>query len=282
LAVRNTGPSSVRAVRELPLAAEEFGYDAVWFTDHVVGVRMMTRFGLYGNEWLEMLTCMSYAAANTSRIRIGSGIMVVGYRDPVQAAKILTTIDCLSAGRLNVGVGVGGYRDEFEALGRGDRFSQRGELTNAALALILRCWEGGEFSWPEEHFRFERPITFAPVPVQQPRPPIYVAGHSAPALRRAARFADVWHPAGAGKASRAVPFNIMVGPEDVAELGAQLDDMAGRHLPRSIRLTMPPEADFEGELQAYAEAGCEEAVVDFTTESFDVLLERAESLAPND
>lgn len=266
LSVRNTGPSAIEAIRRLPCVAQEWGYTSVWFTDHVVGVGSFAPF--YRPEWAEALACLAYAAATTSTVRLGVSVLVAPYRDPVYAAKAIATIDQLSGGRLDVGVGTGWARSEFHALGRGHLYPERGPATDEALEVMLRCWPGGELGFEGRWTSFRR-IEFAPVPAQRPHPPLWVGGNGPAALRRAARFADVWHP-------------FQLPPDELGRLGARLDVLAGRPVPRSVRLGFAPgtaPAEAAELLQGYQEAGCVEAVVEVLTDDFDAQHAFAEGLA---
>lgn len=253
LVVPNRGIGAIDNVRRLPRVAEEAGYDSVWLTDHVVGVRSFEP--VYGAEWLEALTTLAYVARGTSTVRLGIGVLVAPYRDPVMAAKILSTLDGLSDGRLDVGVGAGWSRSEFHGLGRGEVYEQRGKVTDETLEVILRCWQGGELAWDGDVSRFRR-IEFAPVPVQAPRPPIWIGGHTKPALRRAARFADVWHPSN-------------VPPDEIAARSAELAEIRGARIPCAVRLRVAPGADL-GEIAdhvaAYEAVGCDGAVIEVDTD----------------
>jgi probable F420-dependent oxidoreductase len=266
LVIPNTGVDAVDAVRRLPAEAERLGYDDVWVTDHVVGVRSLAP--THGPVWAEALTCLAYMAATTSRVRLGVGVLVVPYRQPVLAAKILATIDHLSGGRLDVGIAAGWARSEFHALGQGEHFESRGRVTDQRVELMLRCWEGGEFGWDSDVAEFRR-MEFAPTPLQSPHPPLWSGGHNPTALRRAARFADVWHPSG-------------VDPAELEQLGRRLDDLAGRPVARSIRLRIPPGevGDLPDLLDSYAQAGCIAAAVEFTeVDTWDGVRRAAEGLA---
>jgi probable F420-dependent oxidoreductase len=265
LVLPNTGPAAVDAVRRLPASAERWGYDSVWFTDHVVGVDEYT---VYGPEWAEITVCLTWAAATTTRIRLGSGVLVLAYRHPVHAAKTLATIDALSAGRLDVGVGVGWARTEFDALGVGHVFGSRGAWTDDALALLRRCWQGGELSWDGPSAQVP-PVIFEPRPVQPGGPPLWIGGQSPAAMRRAARSADVWHP-----------FDL--SPAELTERGTRVDELAGRQVPRSIRRRYAGSVPVElivRDLRAYADDGCVEAVVDLVAATVPELEERAQELA---
>jgi probable F420-dependent oxidoreductase len=252
LAVPNSGPHAYENVRTLPSFYEELGYHSAWFVDHVVGVRSFEP--VYPMAWVEALTSLSYAAACTERIRLGVGVLVAPYRDPVMAAKTLVTLDGLSQGRLDIGIGAGWARSEFHALGAGERFETRSRYTDEAIEVIARCFEGGEFGWDGEWVKFRR-MTAEPRPVQQPHPPFWIGGMAGPALRRAIRWADAWHPT-------------RLSPEDVAKTGAELDRRAGRSIPRTVRIRVPLDRDLDElveELQRYEAAGCVEVVIEIYT-----------------
>ena len=252
LVIQNNGSPAVEAVRRLPPLAEEFGYDSLWVTDHVVGVRSFQP--VYGRTWMEPLTSLSHIAAATSRIRLGIGVLVVPYRDPVYTAKVIATLDQLSEGRVDVGVGTGWSRSEFHALGRGDLFEQRGAVTDEYLDVMLRCWEGGEFGFEGRFVQFRR-IQFDPVPVQQPHPPLWIGGRSISGspMRRAAKYADAWHPTG-------------ISAADFREGAARLDDMQGRKIRKTLRTSAMPGTSVDEllkQLAPYRDAGCDEVAIDF-------------------
>jgi probable F420-dependent oxidoreductase len=261
----NVGVDCIRNVREVPVAAEELGLDSVWFTDHVIGLKAYAP--VYRGEWAEALTSLTWAAATTQRIRIGLGVLVLPLRDPVYVAKVLATADQLSDGRLVVGVGTGWAYREYEALGRGPLFERRGAVTDEALEVIRRCWEGGTFGYQGEWTSFKE-IEFAPVPAQRPGPPIWVGGQSGPALRRAARFGDAWHPYG-------------LTPEQFREMGEQLDERAGRPVQRTLRLNYRPEqkADALRDVDGFLAAGCTDVVVEPKVETTAELMAELEDLA---
>lgn len=266
LVVSNHGLNALDNVRYWPARAEALGYRSIWFTDHVVGLKQYAP--RFRTEWMESLTSLSYAAACTTSIGLGVGVLVVPYRGPVHAAKILATIDLLSQGRLKVGVGVGWSRAEFKALGVHDRFDHRGRYANEALDVMRRCWAGGEFGYEGEWTRF-REVDFLPVPVQRPHPEIWVGGSSAPALRRAAEFATVWHP-------------MDLTPAELAAKGDALDEMAGRRVTRSTRLLVPASTDARAladRVASYSEAGCGDVMVDLDTQDAAEFAAAAEAFA---
>jgi probable F420-dependent oxidoreductase len=249
IVVPNTEPGAEKAVRTFPGLAEQLGYRSLWVTDHVVGVRGMAP--THGPFWLDAVTTLAHVAATTTVARLGIGVLVVPYRNPVLAAKMLTTIDLLSEGRLDLGIGTGWSRTEYRALGAIDQFESRGRATDEALEVMRACWRGGEVEHDGEFFSF-RHITFQPTPAQKPHPPLWIGGQSGPALRRAARLADVWHPHD-------------LSPEEIRTVGARLDELAGRPVPRSVRIhptadQIPAIADV---VDSYLESGCTHVVIEF-------------------
>lgn len=264
LVIKNEGDSSLEVLRSAPLF-EEMGFDGLWLTDHVVGI---PAYSMYGGYWLEILTTMSYLAAVTRRIRIGTGVLVLPYRDPVLTAKMLATIDVLSNGRVDFGIGTGWALDEFQALGAERKFEARGSVTDEALEVMLKCWGGGHVDFGGQWSKFPK-VEFAPMPVQRPRIPIWVGARgTAPApLRRAARYADMWHPVG-------------LTPEELKAGGERLDEIADRNVPRSIRIAFKATGPDEmvDRLAAFRDVGCVQAAVEFRTRSHAEFVSSAERL----
>lgn len=188
---------------KLARRAEDAGLEAIWVGDHVVFPREMpttyeytasaTYFQQSTDDALEAISVLTFLAGVVSRPRLGVSVLVVPYRNPVLTAKILTTLDVLSGGRVIVGVGAGWLEGEFEALGAA--YAARGAVTDEYLEIYRTlCTE----TWPRfegRHYRFPE-IAFYPKPVQKPWPPIWVGGNTEVALRRAARLGDGWHPLG--------------------------------------------------------------------------------------
>jgi probable F420-dependent oxidoreductase len=261
LVLPNEGPFALQAV-QAAARFEDMGYGGLWLTDHVIGIEGYRP--VYGDYWLEILTTLAYVAASTKTIRLGAGVLVLPVRDAVLTAKMLATIDVLSNGRLDLGVGTGWARREFSALGRGALYEARGAATDEALDVFLECWRGGEIAY-QRAFSSTSKIRFEPTPVQRPHPPIWVGARGlAPApLRRAAKYADVWHPG-------------EISPEEVREGGERLDALAGRKIARSIRLQAG--ADLRDQLRRYEDAGCIQAAIDFKVATFADFMKAAESL----
>jgi probable F420-dependent oxidoreductase len=263
--IQNQGPDSLQAVARLGPVVEDLGYDSVWLTDHVVGVSGYAERG-YTPYWLELLSGLSFIAAQTSKIRLGTSILVLPNRDPVYTAKVLSTIDNLSGGRLTLGIGTGWSKGEFHSMGRGQYHENRGAVTNESMKLILRCWEGGKFSWESEFFNF-RNMEFDPVPVQKPHPPIFVGGPPVPpVVRRIAMFDAGWHP-------------FIASPSELQEEWKKVNDTVGRHVEVSNRVHLPAEtseSDLAKLIEGFSGIGCEEFVIDLRADTADEVARLAE------
>jgi probable F420-dependent oxidoreductase len=192
----NATPELVRAVgRE----AEERGFESIWVAEHVVlfdeydstyPYDASGRFPTGGDAGLlEPFTALTYLAAVTDRIRLGTGICLVPQRNPVYTAKAVTDLDALSGGRVEFGVGVGWLREEFEALGT--PFDRRGQRADEYLAAMRSLWSDEVSEFHGEMYDL-RPCRMYPKPVQQPHPPVHVGGESDAALRRVARLGQGW------------------------------------------------------------------------------------------
>jgi probable F420-dependent oxidoreductase len=204
IALPNYGPlATPEALRRLAATAEEAGADGVWVSDHLVAPvdarsvypyarRPAARPGALGviECFYEPLTTLAVLAGCTARVRLGVSAYVMPYRHPVVTAKQVATLDALSGGRVVLAVGVGWLREEFEALGV--PFARRGRRTEEYLAVCRALWAGGEARWEGELIRLPA-VRTGPPPAQRPHPPIWIAGNSPAAVRRAARVGDGWH-----------------------------------------------------------------------------------------
>jgi probable F420-dependent oxidoreductase len=180
-------------------AAEEAGFNSIWAPEHVV------LFSEYASKYpytedgrlrigpeggvLEPLNLLSFIAGSTSRIRLGTGICLVPQRNPVYTAKEVATVDHLSGGRVDFGVGIGWLAEEFEALGV--PWERRGARTRDYLEVMKRLWCDPVSSYEGEFYRLP-PSSQFPKPVQKPHPPIYFGGESDAALRRVADVGQGW------------------------------------------------------------------------------------------
>ena len=181
-------PTGMKAVLE---AAEASGFGAVGFTDHPIPSQRWMDAG--GHDAFDPFTALAFCAAVTERIRLMSNVAVIPYRNPFLLAKMVATVDVLSDGRTILGAGAGYLKAEYRALGVG--FDERNELFDEALDTIIAVWSEDEVVVEGRHFT--APGNSAnPKPVQDPHPPIWIGGESAPALKRAAAFGDCWYPIG--------------------------------------------------------------------------------------
>ena len=138
------------------------------------------------------LPLLAVAAGATERIRVLSSILLAPFYHPTVLAKLTTTLDIASGGRLTLGVGVGGeFPVEFEAAGL--KVSQRGRRTNECLEVLLRLWTEEHVTYKGRHFQLED-VTITPPPTQLPHPPVWVSGRRDAAMARAARYGDGWMP----------------------------------------------------------------------------------------
>ncbi len=185
--------------------AEALGFAFISSPDHVVMPAATGSEYPYGGtpafqvktnegEFLEALTVLSFLAGQTHRARLLTSVMVVPYRQPVLAAKMLSTLDYLSNGRVVVGCGVGWLREEFEALGA-PPYDARGAAVDEYLQVFKELWTSRRPSFEGRFVRFP-PLVFEPRPIQKPHPPLWIGGESLTALRRVVRLGDGWYPSG--------------------------------------------------------------------------------------
>ncbi len=177
------------AIVDTALAAEELGFDSVWVTDHLALPQSdAERFG----HIFEAVTMLSYLAASTRRVRLGISTLVLPQRNPIEIGKQLATLDALSGGRLILTAGIGWSAGEYANLGYD--FRNRGKRMDEALKVLRTLWRGGKVvSFSGQYYKFDQ-VVLSPPPVQAGGPPIWVAGDSPAALKRAVYYADGWHP----------------------------------------------------------------------------------------
>jgi probable F420-dependent oxidoreductase len=169
--------------------AEGAGFDLAMMSDHVAVTADVAE--LYPPPFYDPFTTLAWLAGQTERIELGITVAVLPYRNPLLTARMAASIDQISDGRFVLGVGVGWSEQEYAALGV--PFKRRGAVTDDYLAAITELWSGDTASYDGEFVSF-RQVRTAPAPARAPHPPIWVGGTSRPALRRAARFGDAWHP----------------------------------------------------------------------------------------
>jgi len=180
-------------VMKLARAIEQIGYDGIDIFDHVVmGYPVEGRPpGPYPATMpiLEALTLMAYLAAATSRVTLGTEVLVLPQRHPVLVAKQVSTIDTLSGGRVRLGVGVGWQESEYEALG--EDFRTRGARMDEAIRLMRATWTDAQIDFTGPHYTLTA-MGMEPKPPQGARLPIWIGGNSERALRRVGELGDGW------------------------------------------------------------------------------------------
>jgi probable F420-dependent oxidoreductase len=185
-----SAPADPATIVEIAQAADQLGYDSVWTTDHIMMPRGYDE--PYGHIY-EALITLAYIAAVTKRVELGTSVIVLPPRNPVQIAKETASLDALSGGRLIFGIGAGWMEREFEFLG--SRFDDRGARFEEYLLAIREYWTAPEPSFDGTYVKFAD-VNVSPRPARAGGPPIWIGGSSRPALRRAATLADGWHPVG--------------------------------------------------------------------------------------
>ena len=186
----NQGIEDVQAIFRLAARAEELGFDSVWASDHVFNVSYV--YERLGNRpYYDPLSILSYVAAITENLVLGTSVLVLPYHNPIRLAKAAATLDVMSGGRLALGVGVGVIEQELNALG--SPFHQRGAITNECIAIMKELWTQEDPSFDGEFYSFSG-MKFSPKPVQKPHIPLLIGGTSRAAIRRAASLGDGWHP----------------------------------------------------------------------------------------
>lgn len=284
-------PATFDAVAE---KAEALGIDALWVSDHLVFPPFITsRYpgradGQLPSDWkrtyYQPFSVLNYLAARTSKVRLGTSVLILSMRNPLEVAAQLADMDQLSNGRVNFGVGVGWYSEEFAALGYS--FKDRGKRTDDGLAICKALWTQDKASHKSPYFSFED-TEMGPKPVQSPHPPIYIGGNSRAAMRRTARYADAWHP-------------FKITPEGLAETRPELEmalSECGRKadgfpIAPKVALTFQDGPAAEGQaptegrpqdivdaLKRFQDAGATEFCFDVVTETLPLILDTMERFA---
>jgi probable F420-dependent oxidoreductase len=183
-------------VVDMAVRAEALGYHSVWGNDHITPPQYVRIDYPQPPNFYEPLITLAFAAQATSRIRLGTSVLVLPLREPVYLAKSVATLDALSGGRFTLGVGVGAYREEFERLRPRDARLKRAELMDESVEILRLLFEQPTASFEGKHYAFDG-IQLAPKPAQRPLP-MFIAGNDAPGVRRAARWGQGWFPAAMG------------------------------------------------------------------------------------
>jgi probable F420-dependent oxidoreductase len=251
----NYAPIRRKDQPEAARLADRLGYSSLWYGEHVAlpydfdPSRYPGESMMFDPEsvMLDPFALLAYVAGITQHVRLGTGIAILPLHDPLITARTLVTIDMVSNGRLDLGVGVGWNVDEFEFLGRD--FHRRGEILDEFLDVLDVLWTDPRPEHHGKHFDF-RPIGFRPRPVQRPRIPVHVGGRGPASLRRAARY-EGWY----GGADT---------PEEAARILAEIQGhreqagVADTPYEFSVLTFWAPNPD---QIEAYAAVGVDQLVV---------------------
>ena len=257
---------------EVARAAEERGFESVFFIDHThIPVRRTTPYPLGGDlpkdyyHNHDLFVAMSFAAAATKKIKIGSGICLVIERDVITLAKEVASLDSLSNGRVIFGIGGGWNREEMED--HGTDFTTRWKRLRESIEAMKAIWRDDEAEYHGELVDFEK-IWSWPKPVQKPHPPILLGGHGEKAFDRVIRYCDGWMPL------TWVDKNIIPEIRELRERAKR----AGRD-PQTISVTVFGAKPDPEELTAYAEAGVERVLFGLPNAGPDKVLPALDRLA---
>ena len=258
------GIEDVGEVFRVATRAEELGFDSLWVSEHVFNVSYVFD-RISDGPYYDPLCILSYVAAITSKIRLGTSVLVLPYHNPIRLAKTAATLDVMSKGRLILGVGVGVIEEELNAMGI--TFAERGAISDEAIGIMTELWTQEKPSYQGRYHSFSD-MVFSPKPLQKPHIPILIGGNSRSAIRRAVRAGNGWHPSSQS-------------PEDLGKgirYLHQLARAAGRdvsEIPVSVRLDVGPQGNITGgayslstspeevlpQLEAFQSLGVDEVVV---------------------
>jgi probable F420-dependent oxidoreductase len=200
-ALPNIGPiGTAEAVTKVAQRAEALGYHSLWTVERVLyPVKPQTPYpvtsdGLLPEQYkhvLDPLDALTFAAAKTTRVKLGTSVLDMPYYNPILLARRLSTIDFLSNGRVRVGLGLGWSKDEMDAAGAD--MKTRGARADEFLQVLKAIWTTNPVEFHGKFFELPKSYIY-PKPVQTPHPPIYMAAFAPPALKRLANHADGWNP----------------------------------------------------------------------------------------
>ena len=256
---------------DVAVHADRLGFDAVWIPEHLVVPLGSTGSPHHGSDhppipsdvpMFDVFAVLSHLAARTERIRLGTHVYNIGLRHPFVTARAAVTVDALSGGRLNLGIGASWLREEWDAVGLD--FDGRGPRLDEAIDVCRRLWADDVVEHRGRHFDFG-PTAFAPKPVQQPLP-LYIGGDGPAALRRAATVGAGWMPMNhrlddlphalarlkdlAGRAGRPMPEVVLSAP---VESGRDIDRLAAGGVDHVIVRPWTRSRDAVASMTAFAE-----------------------------
>lgn len=267
------------AVTSAAVLAEDLGFHSIWATEHAVVVAEHQSTYPYSPsgrfpvealqvDYLDPFITLSFAAAKTRRIRIGTGICILPTKNALAMAKTVATLDSLSGGRFDFGVGLGWQKEEFDALGV--PWAKRAERTREYIEVMKKLW-GGEATQHSGDFCDFQTAYCLPTPVQKPHPPIIIAGEGEAALRRAATLGNGWY--GMGLTVDQAVAKLAQLKKFAVEAGRDPDSI---HTSACLGMNVVPTADAMMKLH---EAGLHQIILGSFSRSFDAFKDEIANLA---
>lgn len=261
----HTSPEYIAAAAAM---VEKLGYDSFWVPEHVLFFPDYESKYPYSEDGriqgdprslLDPLTALTYVAANTSKIRLGTGICLVPQRNPVYTAKQVADLDYLSGGRVDFGIGIGWLKEEFNALGV--PWTDRAGRTEECIGVMKTLWCDELSSFQGKYFSFEAAYQ-NPKPIQRPHPPLIFGGESRAALKRVATLGQGW-------------FTFNVTPESLAQgidiLQPLLEEQGRTISDISISVTPDRQHINQESLKRFEELGAEQIILPLFANNTDKL-----------
>ena len=260
-------------VGELAVALEERGYESLFVCEHThIPPSRRTPFPGGGelpkrySHTHDPFVALAFAAARTTRLRLGTGICLITQRDPIVTAKAVASLDMLSGGRFVMGLGGGWNVDEME--NHGARYDTRFRLLRERVLAMKEIWTKEEAEFHGELVNFD-PIWSWPKPVQRPHPPVLLGGETDHTLRRVVEFCEGWFP----RATATFDAKAQRARLDAAATAAGRD-------PRSLQMTVFRAPADAAKLQSYREAGVDRALLEVPDLTRDEILRVLDQHAP--
>ena len=240
------------AMKRILTAAERCGFESAWTGEHVVAIDPQEPPSPIAPEhpFLDTVAALAFAAGVTSRLKLGSGIILLAQRNPVVLAKELAGVDVLSEGRLLFGVGVGYVKGEFDAIGV--PYHERGPRVSEHIEAMRALWTQDKPKFAGKFTSFQG-IQSKPAPVQRPHPPVIIGGMSPPAYRRAVRHGNGWFG-----------FNqsVEAAADSIAGLRAAMAEVERPAALGELSISVAPQGDVDADsIKRYEDLGVERLIL---------------------
>jgi len=256
----NQGVTSVRTLVDIAVTAESQGYDSVWVSEHLFHASYVAQ-RLDKRPYHEALVVLTAVATATRRVRLGTSVLVLPWHHAARLAKQIASLDQLSEGRVDLGIGVAQAEDEFINLGV--PFSERGRITDETIDALRCLWQEDVPAFEGQYYRFSG-LRAEPKPVQSPLP-ILIGGNSARALRRVREKGDGWHALSQSSADMQAACASLPGKRCSARLMLSFEDTPSDKPLDARRTLKGTEEEIREMLTLYEAAGVEEIVIDANT-----------------